>query len=84
MVDEEEGDMKNDPHIPGWRIKLVMEKRNILRFEKKLNAKEAGIVRMCHGCGASLSINTSGKCPYCDRIYEIEDYDYVLVSISVK
>ena len=30
MVAEEEGDMKNDPHIPGWRIKLVMEKRNIL------------------------------------------------------
>ena len=31
MVDEEEGDMKNDPHIPGWRIKLVMEKRNTRR-----------------------------------------------------
>ena len=60
------------------------EKTNILRFEKSLNTKEIGIVRKCLGCGASISVNTSGKCAYCDRIYDQEKYDYVLTAISVK
>ena len=58
-----------------------VEKVNILTFEKKLNTKEIGIVRKCLGCGASISVNTSGKCAYCDRIYDQEKYDYVLVSM---
>ena len=58
-----------------------IEKRNILTFEKKLNAKDIGIVRKCPGCGASISVNTSGKCEYCDTIFNQEDYDYVLVEI---
>ena len=61
-----------------------IQKNNILRFEKKLNAKEVGIVRKCPGCGASISVNTSGQCEYCDTIFNQEDYDYVLVSIDVK
>lgn len=61
-----------------------IEKVNILRFEKKINTKEIGLVRKCLGCGASISVNTSGKCVYCDRIYDQEKYDYVLVSISVN
>lgn len=58
-----------------------VEKVNILTFEKKINTKEIGIVRKCLGCGASISVNTSGKCAYCDRIYDQEKYDYVLVSM---
>lgn len=61
-----------------------IEKRNILKFEKKLNTKEIGLVRKCPGCGASISVNTTGKCEYCDTIFNQEDYDYVLVSISVN
>ena len=37
MVDEGEGGVKNDPHVPGWRIKLVMEKMNTRR---KLGQRE--------------------------------------------
>ena len=59
-------------------------KTNILRFEKVINTKEIGIVRKCPGCGASISVNTTGKCEYCDTIFNQEDYDYVLVSIDVK
>lgn len=58
-----------------------IEKVNILTFEKKINTKEIGIVRKCLGCGASISVNTSGKCAYCDRIYDQEKYDYVLISM---
>ena len=78
IIDNDTGDL-----LSGDDSRRI-EKRNILRFEKKLDAKEIGIVRMCHGCGASISVNTSGRCPYCDRVYDQEDYDYVLVSIDVN
>lgn len=61
-----------------------VEKRNILIFEKKIDTKEIGLVRKCPGCGASISVNTSGKCEYCDRVFNWEDYDYVLVKLSVN
>lgn len=61
-----------------------IEKRNILIFEKKINTKEIGLVRKCPGCGASISVNTSGKCEYCDRVFNWEDYDYVLIKLSVN
>lgn len=61
-----------------------IEKTNILRFEKKLDTKEIGIVRKCPGCGVSISVNTSGKCDYCDATFNQEDYDYILMSISVN
>ncbi len=53
-----------------------------LTFLKKINVKTSGIVKKCPGCGASISVNTTGKCEYCDTIYNLEDYDYILVSIS--
>jgi len=60
------------------------EKTNILRFEKKLDTKEIGIVRKCPGCGVSISVNTSGKCDYCGATFNQEDYDYILMSISLN
>lgn len=61
-----------------------IEKRNILTFEKKLITKEMGLVRKCPGCGASISVNTSGKCDYCDSVFNWEDYDYILVELNVN
>ena len=59
-----------------------IEKTYRLTFEKKLNTKEKSIVRKCPGCGASISVNTSGKCEYCGTIYNLEDYDYILTNIN--
>ena len=59
-----------------------IEKEYILTFEKKLDTKDIKIVRKCPGCGASISVNTSGKCEYCGTIYNLEDYDYILVNID--
>ena len=59
-----------------------IEKTYTLTFEKKLNTKEKSIVRKCPGCGASISVNTSGKCEYCGTIYNLEDYDYILTNIN--
>ena len=61
-----------------------IEKRNILKFEKKLITKEIGLVRKCPGCGASISVNTSGKCDYCDSVFNWEDYDYILVELTIN
>lgn len=61
-----------------------IEKTNILIFEKKINIKKIGLVRRCPGCGASISVNTSGKCEYCGAIFNQEDYDYILTSITVN
>lgn len=61
-----------------------IERRNILRFEKKLNTKDFGIVRKCPGCGTSINVNNTGKCEYCDTIFNLDDYDYILVSINVN
>ena len=60
-----------------------IEKVNTLVFEKSLDAKEIDIVRMCPGCGNSMSVNTSGVCDYCGAVFNQEDYDYVLTSIKV-
>lgn len=78
IIDEDTGDT-----ISGDDTRRI-EKRNILRFEKKANTKEITLVRRCPGCGASISVNTSGKCDYCDTIFNLEEYDYILVSIDVN
>ena len=61
-----------------------IEKTNILIFEKRKGTKEIALVRRCPGCGASISVNTSGKCEYCGAIFNQEDYDYILTSITVN
>ena len=53
-----------------------------LIFEKKVEVKTAQIARKCPGCGAPISVNTSGLCAYCGAIYNTEDYDWVLKSIK--
>jgi len=58
-----------------------VEKRNILTFEKKKEVLDTKIVRKCPGCGASISVNTSGQCSYCGTIYNLEDYDFILKDI---
>jgi hypothetical protein len=59
-----------------------IEKSYILVFRKKRAFLEQGAVRKCPGCGASISVNTSGKCDYCGSTYNLEDYDYILSSIN--
>lgn len=55
----------------------------LLTFTKKKDATNQGIVKKCPGCGASLSVNTTGKCEYCGSIYNQEDYDWVLTGLEV-
>jgi len=75
VIDIDSGNLKRG--IDTMRV----EKRNILTFEKKKDTKDIKIVRKCPGCGASISVNTSGQCDYCGRIYNQEDYDFILKDI---
>jgi hypothetical protein len=54
-----------------------------LLFTKKKAAQKQGIARKCPGCGAPISVNTSGKCEYCGSTYNQEDYDWVLTKLEV-
>lgn len=53
-----------------------------IELTRKKKVAEQGISRKCPGCGASLSVNTSGKCEYCGSIYNQEDYDWVITELK--
>lgn len=76
-------DMNTGDLISGDDTRRI-EKTNILKFEKMLDAKKNNLVQKCPGCGASIDINNSGKCEYCDTIFDLKNYDYILVSIETK
>lgn len=74
-------DEKTKKYISGVDDHRI-EKTNYLRFEKKRNSKEYGLIKKCPTCGASININKDGKCPYCKNIFDAENYDYILVSMN--
>lgn len=59
------------------------EHENILVFEKYLDAETKNFYR-CSNCGNNLDINYSGECPYCNKVCDISEYEYQLVSIETK
>jgi len=54
---------------------------NIILTKKRVT-KNQDIVRKCPGCGATINVNSSGKCDYCGSIYNQEDYDWVIASLE--
>lgn len=58
-----------------------IQKENYLLFRKKIDFSKQGSVRKCPGCGASIDVNASGLCSYCGTTYNLEDKDWVLVSL---
>ena len=55
----------------------------MLTFEKKVDFINQGVTRKCPGCGAPMNINESGKCSYCEAIYNQYDYDWILTKLEV-
>lgn len=58
-----------------------IEKIYYLTFEKNRDFKNQNNIRRCSGCGASIDVNGNGKCEYCGSIYDLKDYDYILMNI---
>lgn len=61
-----------------------IEIKNYITLVKKKNAKEQQPVRKCPNCGSNMDINYSGKCIYCNSIYNLEDYDYVITKMEIR
>lgn len=74
--------MDKNGHIIKGQDQRREEIRYYLTFTKKVNFKNHKEVRKCPGCGASIDANLSGKCEYCDTIYNAVDYDYILAEIE--
>ncbi len=50
-------------------------------FKKKKQGKE-NLYHRCVGCGFTLDVHNSGKCPHCGRVYDLDQFDYVIVSMK--
>ena len=59
-----------------------IERVNHVTLRKNKKVKDNKIARKCPGCGANVSVNTSGKCSYCGAIYDQENYDWVITNIE--
>ena len=56
--------------------KLIRQK------DRKTLAQAAMTEVSCPNCGAPLSLNQSGKCPYCDAVITLSDHDWALSVIK--
>ncbi|MEG1523691.1 MAG: zinc-ribbon domain-containing transport protein [Clostridia bacterium] len=55
----------------------------LIRQKDKLTLKQAEMTEInCPNCGAPLSINQSGKCPYCNTVITLADHDWALSVIK--
>lgn len=64
---------------------ITMEYLLTLARKKGVKTKESEhtSVTRCPNCGASISINASGECEYCDSIVSNGDFDWVLTKYEV-
>lgn len=60
--------------------RVTTNKRVLLRKIKKTIDKKN--YYRCLGCGATLDINDNGKCSHCGRIFDLEEFDYIIDSIE--
>ena len=59
-----------------------IEKVNSLTFEKIIGVDYKSNIIKCPYCGASMDINSTGQCLYCRKIFNAEEYDWILVDIK--
>lgn len=57
-----------------------IEKTHYITFTKKINSKTLKSLVRCPSCGHNVDINKSLICEYCDNIFNINEYDYVISS----
>ena len=59
-----------------------VEKVNKLVFSKTINSTYTKTSQKCPTCGASIDVNSNGKCSYCGSIFNADKYDWILLSIE--
>ncbi len=60
-----------------------VENTHYVVFSKRLDASELKAARRCPNCGHTLDINASGICPYCNGVFNMEKYDYIVTSMDL-
>ena len=74
-------DKTTGEYVSGINTERV-EKEHYLTFSKIKGAKEIGIIKECPNCGASIDSNNTGICPYCRSVYNLKDYDWILIKMN--
>ena len=72
----------NGKYISGINNHRI-EKTNKVVFSKRLDANELLSARRCPNCGKTLDINDSGICPYCNGVFNMEKYDYIVTEMDI-
>ncbi len=72
---------ENGNFLSGINNHRIVTNHNIL-FSKKKNALSLSEIRRCPGCGASMDLNDSAVCKYCNQPFDMSDYDYIIVDID--
>ena len=71
----------NGEYLSGENTHRI-EKEHTIILSKKIESKDLGTARRCPGCGKTLDINNTGICPYCNSVFNLQDYDYIITSIN--
>lgn len=73
--------VETNKYISGVNDHRITKYHN-MTFKKKKNSKDSNGVNECPNCGASVDINNNGICEFCHTVFNLEDYDWILVNIS--
>ena len=73
--------LDNGDYVSGDKDNRVIAKYRLV-FKKKKDTIVQNSIRRCSNCGASIDINDSGKCKYCNTYYDTAKYDYILDKIE--
>lgn len=73
---------ENNKYIHGINDRRI-ETEHIITFAKKINNNMLNDIIRCESCGHPLNINSNGKCEYCDQVFDMSKYSYIITDIDI-
>ena len=74
---------KTDLRIVSGNKDYRLERVHRIVFRKFKSAKEFGIQRKCPSCGNTMDTNYSGICPYCNTVFNLYAYDWIITFLDL-
>lgn len=68
-------------YVSGDNYNRVVDNQKIV-FKKSKTAKDSNVFR-CLGCGMTFNINADGVCPSCGRVFDLDEFDYIISDIRI-